>query len=388
MNWQTRALVVTALVYSGCTGQLSSLAPDAEDGGGPGPADAGALDSGAADSSVWDAATLDVADSSTPPMDAGTSDGGSPDGGLAPSVPRVIFDTDMAWDWDDVGAMATLHALADRGEVEILGMSVCTGGTAGEWNPHTLDIINTYYGRPDLPIGLPRRGVNVDDNYGEWLVSQGFPHELDSTEDAVDLYRRLLAEQPDHSVVLISVGYLNNYNDLLLSEPDGFSDLNGRDLIARKVVFWSAMAGVYPGRDSEANLQDWHGYARNAVEDFPVPILFTSTQAGDFETGAALLDTPPDNPIRAIYEHRQAQVHPATILHPTFDQVAVLVAVRDVTELFEPTVSGTNRITLDGENRTFNEWLPSPDSGHRYFTHRDRDVTRAVIDGLMAAAPR
>ena len=32
----------------------------------------------------------------------------------------LIFDTDMAPDYDDVGAMAVLHALADSGEVDIL----------------------------------------------------------------------------------------------------------------------------------------------------------------------------------------------------------------------------------------------------------------------------
>ena len=32
----------------------------------------------------------------------------------------VIFDTDMGPDYDDVGALALLHALADSGEVRIL----------------------------------------------------------------------------------------------------------------------------------------------------------------------------------------------------------------------------------------------------------------------------
>ena len=33
---------------------------------------------------------------------------------------KLIFDTDIAEDCDDVGAMAVLHALADKGELEIL----------------------------------------------------------------------------------------------------------------------------------------------------------------------------------------------------------------------------------------------------------------------------
>src|SRR4029450_10167813 len=41
----------------------------------------------------------------------------------APAV-EVIFDTDMALDVDDVGALALLHALADRGECRILAVGV------------------------------------------------------------------------------------------------------------------------------------------------------------------------------------------------------------------------------------------------------------------------
>jgi len=40
-----------------------------------------------------------------------------------PQTPKpvsVIFDTDMAPDYDDVGALAMLHAMADNGETRIL----------------------------------------------------------------------------------------------------------------------------------------------------------------------------------------------------------------------------------------------------------------------------
>ena len=42
---------------------------------------------------------------------------------------KIIFDTDMYTDFDDVGALATLHALADAGECEILGTVASTRGT-------------------------------------------------------------------------------------------------------------------------------------------------------------------------------------------------------------------------------------------------------------------
>ena len=45
---------------------------------------------------------------------------------LAAPVPKIIFDTDMVEDYDDVGAMAVLHAMADAGKCEILAMATCT----------------------------------------------------------------------------------------------------------------------------------------------------------------------------------------------------------------------------------------------------------------------
>ena len=40
---------------------------------------------------------------------------------------KIIFDTDMIGDYDDVGAMAVLHKLADAGECEILATVSSTG---------------------------------------------------------------------------------------------------------------------------------------------------------------------------------------------------------------------------------------------------------------------
>ena len=44
---------------------------------------------------------------------------------IIPSMEKVIFDTDMGPDFDDVGAIAVLHALADGGECEILATLSC-----------------------------------------------------------------------------------------------------------------------------------------------------------------------------------------------------------------------------------------------------------------------
>src|SRR5689334_7954924 len=97
---------------------------------------------------------------------------------------KVIFDTDMAEDVDDAGALAVLHALADRGEAEILGTMI---SSRNEAVGPCLDAINTYYGRPDVPIGYVRglqfgypageSGRETPSKYAE-KTGQSFPHDL------------------------------------------------------------------------------------------------------------------------------------------------------------------------------------------------------------------
>ena len=70
---------------------------------------------------------------------------------------KVIFDTDMITDFDDVGALACLHALADAGECEILATISSTRGNA---SVGAVEVINHYYGRPDIPVGAPK-GMGV-----------------------------------------------------------------------------------------------------------------------------------------------------------------------------------------------------------------------------------
>ncbi|WP_431210187.1 alpha-L-rhamnosidase C-terminal domain-containing protein [Puia sp. P3] len=160
----------------------------------------------------------------------------------------VIFDTDMGPDYDDVGAIAMLHAFADSGMAEILGTIASNKyeGVAG-----VLNVFNTYFGRPEIPIGVPR-GKAVDQRDGQhWTdsVLAKYPHVIrrnDEVADAVDLYRRLLAGSKDSSVVIITVGFLTNLSNLLKSGPDEYSSLGGIELVKRKV----RRAGEYGGKFS------------------------------------------------------------------------------------------------------------------------------------------
>src|SRR6266545_2578784 len=72
----------------------------------------------------------------------------------------VIFDSDIGPD-DDVGAITLLHAFADKGEAKILAT------VASNKYPNAaavLNVFNTYFKRPDLPVGVPKgEAINMSD---------------------------------------------------------------------------------------------------------------------------------------------------------------------------------------------------------------------------------
>ena len=307
---------------------------------------------------------------------------------------RIIFDTDMDTDSDDAGAMAMLHAMADEGEVEILGTMV---SSRFEWSAPAVDVINTYYGRPDLPIGVPK-GAGASTDRGSRFARQlaeEFPHDVRSNEeaeDAVDAYRRILAGQPDGSVVIVTVGYLTNLSDLLRSGPDEHSALSGRELVARKVRHYVAMGSRYP---ADLDPRVWGNFKPDAAATVHVaaewPTVITFTGGGDFAdrmaTGARLAtEVPAGSPVRRAYEHYfggQAEDRHSA------DQIATLVAVRGTGYPWLLVTEGYNHIFPNGTH----EWRERPDDPrHRYVSAlapgADPLAVKRTIEDLMVRPPR
>ena len=154
---------------------------------------------------------------------------------------KLVFDTDLGNDVDDALAMGVIHALQARGQCELLAVT-CT-------KDHPLcgpfaDVINTFYGRPDIPLGTVRDGATRDEGKFLGLAGQRrgdafrYPHDLVTGADAPDateLLRRVLAAQPDQSVVLVQVGFSTNLARLLKSSGDTHSALAGPELVRQKV---------------------------------------------------------------------------------------------------------------------------------------------------------
>ena len=123
---------------------------------------------------------------------------------------KLIFDTDIGGDIDDAFALALIHRFADRGQCELLGVTLTT---ANEQAAKFVAAENAVFGRPEIPIGLPAKGT-VYDSYPTKVLEQknadGTPlypvPDGYKTEDPVALLRRLLANADDRSVVIAQVG--------------------------------------------------------------------------------------------------------------------------------------------------------------------------------------
>lgn len=311
---------------------------------------------------------------------------------LPTEIPKVIFDTDMTGDCDDCGALAVLHALADRGEVKLLGCIASYGG-----NPYVagcIDAINTWYGRGDLPIGAMQEAYGrTESPYLEAIATDQarYGHDVVTKADVPDhvtVYRQLLAKQLDGSVTIVTVGRLKALCDLLASPPDDASALDGMALVKQKAVQWVCMGGRYPNseRKSEANFQTHGGagYSKTAVENWSLPAVFLGYEIGArIMTGQSLLNISDDNPVARAYRLYLGAINAET--RESWDQTAVLFAVRGAAPWWTLVTTGHNHVDAEGVNK----WRREPDSEHAYaVVARPSEEAAALIESLMVQPPK
>ncbi len=133
-------------------------------------------------------------------------------------VPLIILDTDIGSSTDDLFAMQMLYRYHDEGRCRLLGTVV---NREGEDCAACADVMNTYFRHGNLPIGLIRNGIKTPivwidyKNLPNHTLADGslmFARTLSnyaSLPDGWQFYRRLLAAQPNHSVSIISIGFVS-----------------------------------------------------------------------------------------------------------------------------------------------------------------------------------
>lgn len=298
----------------------------------------------------------------------------------------VIFDTDMGPDYDDVGAMAMLHAFADRGEAEILAT---IASTKYEGVAAVLNVLNTYFKKPDIPIGVPRGEALRIRDFQHWtdtLIAK-YPHKIKKNSevpDAVDLYRKILAQQPENSVTIITVGFLTNIAALLQSPPDEFSSLSGKALVEKKVKKLVSMAGKFPS-GLEFNIKEDAKAAKYVFEYWEKPVVFSGYEVGHkIKTGLPLIENNniQNSPVKETYSISIPKAKEDIDGRMSWDQTAVLVAVRGHEPYYE-LKSGRIEVKKGG----FNKWNVQGSKQHYLRERKPVGEVQQLINELMMHQP-
>ena len=302
---------------------------------------------------------------------------------------RLILDTDLGPDYDDVGAMALMHALADSGQVQILAT---LSSNADERVVPCIEVINTYFNRPEIPVGATKSSTAASlttwhkEKWTDALPAR-YPHSTDKTSDAPDavaVYRQLLSQQPDSSVVICTIGFLTNLKELLRSEGDAYSPLSGKELVARKVKRLVAMAGGFP-QGREFNVYCDLESSKVVAEEWPTEILFSGFEIGEkILTGKKLVAMPTErSPVKEAFALSFAEGDPDGRM--SWDQTAVLVAIKGYAPYFDIERGHFKLADAEGNN----DWEVDPRGTHARLLFRMTPARLAeVIEGYMMHLPQ
>lgn len=297
---------------------------------------------------------------------------------------KIILDTDFGNDCDDTGALAILHQMAYQGEAEILATMYPMND---EWGAPAIDAVNTYYGKPNIPIGTYKGNYVYKGKHNDFYNSKlatSFPHDLktgNNAPDAVLLYRKILSSQKDKSVTIVVVGPQRLLADLLLSTPDSSSKLDGIALVKKKVKQLVSMGAEYPNGD-EWNIKICPDGAKLVAEQWPTPIVYAGFEIGKpIMTGERLIaETPETNPVRVAFE-TNPMVDERKNRH-SWDQTAVLFGVHGLRDYW---TMGTGQIQIADDGK--NTWNPSGKSRHYLIAKKPVAEMKKIIEDLMVAPP-
>ncbi len=257
--------------------------------------------------------------------------------------PLIIFDTDMDTDCDDVGALVMLLEAHLQNKIELLGMiadsvcryaAPCCEAIAKSYGVSVL--VGTIYA--DEYANVARFADYC--KHSAKCASEGrdynrvFAEEIGKIDtdypDAVAMYRKLLADAEDGSVIVLCVGMLTTIAETLTSEPDEISPLTGVQLFAQKVKKVITM-----GDPEKLNDFNWGNDALATQVFFqlcPAPI-YISAKGKTIITGAHLsTQVPETNLIRRAYEQWLGKPDCG---RASWDLIATLFAINPATPHIE-----------------------------------------------------
>jgi inosine-uridine nucleoside N-ribohydrolase len=298
----------------------------------------------------------------------------------------IIFDSDMGPDYDDVGAITLLHAFADSGYAKILAT---VASTKYEGVAAVLNVFNTYFKRSGILIGVPKGKAQELKDWQHWTdtLLLKYPHHIkrnDEVPGATEVYRKVLASQPDKTVTIITVGFLTNLSALLQSPPDKYSKLNGKELVKHKVKQLVCMAGRFPA-GSEFNVNRDAAASQFVFTNWETPVLFSGVEIGlKIKTGLPLVNNKAikNSPVKDVFRFCIPLDPQDSAGRMSWDETAVLIAVKGYSPWYR-IEKGKMIVAEDGSNT----WIKEP-SPHSYLVElQSPAIVQQLINKLIMHQP-
>ncbi len=328
--------------------------------------------------------------------------------------PRIILDTDLGSCMDDLFTVDLASRMHREGKLALMAVMMNRPDKSdSEEEGEFLKFADRYLaslGLGDLPLGkseplaedrLPQRVLNPywtliysNDvaNVGLLMPTNRTDEQLASLPDAVSLYRRLLKDAPDKSVIICSTGFLANLKGLMESGlnygGDGIQS-TGLELIEAKVKELRIMVGCFDpasaptGTDgAEYNAAGDPEAAKKVLEEWPTPVIVSPWEVGlklEYKPNDVLADFPlgtPNPVLRAIYERWPEP--PSGVLNRLWDPMTVLPLIEG--ETLAP-LSEKGGISVDEHGKTI--FTPDPSSNRCYQVASNMDET-VVMERMRA----
>ena len=294
---------------------------------------------------------------------------------------NIILDTDIGSSTDDLITMHLLYKIQRIGPIKIRGIMV---NREGLYPLRLTDIMNTYYGFGDIPVGRVQNGVKNPSafiDYWKMAAPEVYAdepvfrrtrsdEELENSLPAETLYRKILSQSKDRSIFICSIGFATNLAHLLESGPDEFSPLNGIDLVKRKVTLLCIQGGHLSGTaEPDYNFMQDPENARKVLMDWPTPVLFSPQESGqqfNYEPKDILADLKAgnmaDSPLYHAYSH-----HDCESGQRMWDAMTLMPIINDELFTFDGPHKfdiGADYIINDKGNINGNHYLSYPKDQH------------------------
>ncbi len=168
---------------------------------------------------------------------------------------KLILDTDVGSDCDDMMAISYMIAAERKGLVDPIAITI------SHPSDHAAAAVRGLYRSygAEVPVmGQMSKENQRGDRYADKIYEKfGMESDLAPVGDALTLLRKTLAES-DGDVTLCAIGPLNNMADLLESKPDDISPLSGVELVKQKCSKVVLMAGGFVPEEDGKNRPEWN----------------------------------------------------------------------------------------------------------------------------------